>query len=91
MGLGAQLRPRGGRYKCSGDSRVCPKPWVLQQVPCSVQGMGKLEGCEGRRNPKQRGLRLAAEGQVKGGLGKERETTAVAPGTLTAEKPRARK
>lgn len=52
MGLGTQLRPRGGRCRGSGDSRVCPKLWVLQQVPCSEQGMGKLEGCEEGKNPR---------------------------------------
>lgn len=71
MGLGTHLGPRGGRHRCREDSRVCPKPWVPQQVQCSEQGVNKLERCEEGRNPEQRGLGLAAEGQVKGALGKE--------------------
>lgn len=49
---------------------MCAKLWLPQQVPCSEQGVGKLEGCEGQ-NPEQRGLGLAVEGQVKRGSGKE--------------------
>lgn len=33
--------------------------------------MDKMKGCEEGSNPEQNGMGLAAEGQVKGGLGKE--------------------
>lgn len=41
------------------------------QVPCSDQGVDKLEEYEDGRNPEQKGLGLAAAGLVKGSLDKE--------------------
>lgn len=54
-------------YRCRGYNGVFPKPCVPLQMPYSEQDEDKLEGDEGQV-PKEAGLGLAAERQVKHGL-----------------------